>query len=103
MIENKVSSIPLSAIRLGINLEGYNKLIKNVGRMMLIPLWQRREKINEANQTLSKKTMIDALSLIEDLAYEKKAYEPKGLQYHEGPPKGQLLFKTAVVDYLLTN
>ena len=100
-MRGEFSSIPLSAVELGIDMKKYYELARNIKRIDSLSLSQREDILNRANQTLSVRVRFKVLKLVTDMAYDKKVYEIAELPYHEGPPKNQGLFTTAVIDYLL--
>jgi len=94
-----MDSIPLSAVELGLNFKDYEELARNVGRMANIPLsgririLERAEKILLPNKNYEK--------LIMDIAYDPKVFKIAGIEYYKGPPKGEKLFISALVDFLM--
>lgn len=96
-----ITSIPLSALELGLGFQRYEEISRNIGRIGLIPKEARQRIIDMANEKLSNKTKTLGLALIKDMAYDKSVYQLAGLDYSEGPPEEEGLFITAVADYLL--
>ena len=94
-------TIPSSAVELGIDHETYMELAENISLVNLLTMEQREKILREANEKLPEDVFSEACKLAKDLAYERSAYKIAKLPYHEGPPKGQKIFTTAVFDYLL--
>ena len=95
--------LPISATRLGIGFKEYYEIARNILRMKLIPLDQRKEILNRAEKTLPGKLSQDADDLMMAMASEPAVYQLAELEYSKGPPINQKLFSTAIVDYLLNH
>jgi len=99
-----ITSIPKTALELNINLQGYTKLARNVGRMKLLTNKQKEKILDRADKELPKEIFSRAMRLIEDITNDKEVYKIAEIPYSQGPPqKGQRLFTTAVADYFLRN
>ena len=96
-----MESIPLSALELGIDFEGYDKLAHGIGRIGLLLPEQRQRILERADKELPKNIISRANELVVDLSNDKNVYEISGIPYHKGPPEGQKNFTTAIFDYLL--
>lgn len=98
-----LTSIPKLAIDLGMDFKDYVNIAKNIKKMSLIPLEARQGILDRANLELSSELLSSANSLREQMAYDRQVYKIAKLSYAQGPPKGEGLFVTAIVDYLLRN
>jgi len=98
-----INSIPLSAVNLDIDFMGYNKLAQNIKRMKLLTKEQKERILHRADKEIPKEINSKARKLIEDMSYDREVYKIAEIPYHEGPPKNQKLFTTAMADYLLRN
>ena len=96
-----MATIPLSALELGINHKRYEELARNIGRMKLITLEQRKSIIEEADEKLPINLFPTITRLLEDMFYDREVFKIAEIPYHKGPPKNEKLFITAVADYLL--
>ena len=96
-----MESIPLSALELGIDFEGYDDLAQNIRRMRFLSLRERQRILERADKELPENIISRANELREDLSNDKNVYEISGIPYHKGPPEGQKNFTTAIFDYLL--
>src|SRR3989344_7393853 len=96
-----INSIPISAVNFDIDFKEYYELAQNIRRMKFLTKEQRQKILDRADEKLSKDTFHKAKKLIEDMSYDREVYKIAEIPYHEGPPKGQKLFTTAVADYLL--
>jgi hypothetical protein len=96
-----LTSIPVTALELGIDFQGYEELARNIARMNCISERARQERINQANTELSERTKVLALQLIQEMAEDREVYQFAELKYWRGPPEGKALFSSAVADYLL--
>jgi hypothetical protein len=96
-----IDSIPVSALKLGIGFEEYEKVARNIARVRSIPLRARQETLRRAERELPPETINDADKLVWDMADDRAVYKIAGLKYSRGPPPGENLFTTAVLDYLL--
>ncbi len=97
-----INSIPISALRLGIGFDEYEKVARNIARVSLIPPRARQEIVKRADGELAPK-IIDLINeLVMNIAYDRAVFKIAGLKYWRGPPPGENLFSTAVADYLLT-
>lgn len=95
-----METIPLSALELGIDYEGYIELAKNIKVMNLLSP-ERREYIQkEAYEKLPERIFQQTQKLVLDLTYDREVYKIAEIPYHRGPG-GTNLFTTAVDDYLL--
>ncbi len=92
------NSIPVSALKLGIDFQGYEELAQNIKRVSLIPQHKWYGILERADKELNFNQK-DISKLLLDMLYERKLFKIAGLKYHKNPPKG--LFKTALTDYLL--
>ena len=95
-----ITSIPKSALKLGIGFQEYRELSENIHRISLIHRNARQRILDQANKELSDK-INPMLALIRDLADDREVYKIAELSYANGPPEGEGLFITAVADYLL--
>lgn len=86
-----------------LELDNEEVLAQNIGRMQFLTELQRLKILSRADNELPREVYLKAKKLILDLACDKKVYEIAGLPYHEGPPEGEKLFKTAIADFLLRN
>ena len=103
-MKNKmINSIPLSAVNLDIDFKGYNELARNIKRMKLLTKKQKERILDRADKEIPKEINSKARKLIEDMSYDREVYKIAEIPYHEGPPKNQKLFTTAMADYLLRN
>jgi hypothetical protein len=96
-----METIPVAAVRLGINFDTYEDVARNIIRMKAVSKLTRQEIIDRANNKSSLDTRLLALILIENMADDREVYKLAELDYGRGPPEGEALFTTAVVDYLL--
>lgn len=96
-----ITSIPLSALKLRIDFQGYRELSENIHRVSLISKDERQRILEIADKELSSKVQSCVFDLQYDMAYDKEVYKIAGLNYGGGPPKGEKLFITAIADYLL--
>jgi len=96
-----MESIPVSALELGIDFEGYDDLAQNIERMGFLIPEQRQRILKRVDKELPENIIFRANELIDDLFNDRNAYEIAGIPYHEGSPEGQQIFTTAVFDYLL--
>lgn len=93
--------LPVSAAKLGIDLYGYEDLIKGIEKIVKMPLAEREKILWRASQEIPYEVIVIAIELVDDLASEKEAYEYAGIPYSKGPPEEESIFTTAVADYLL--
>ena len=96
-----INSIPLSALKLRIDFQGYRKLSENIHRMSLISKNERQKILEIADKELSSKVQSCAFDLQYDMADDREVYKIAGLSYANGPPEREKLFITAIADYLL--
>jgi len=96
-----ITSIPLSAFKLGIDFQGYKELAENIHRMSLISRDKRQGILEIADKELSRKVQGCIFDLQYDMASDREVYKIAGLNYANGPPEGEKLFITAIADYLL--
>ncbi len=101
MINKEVNSIPLVAVELEIDFQGYEDIAKNISRMKNIPKSKRENILARANKKISKDIRKKVNKLLEFMAYDKEVYRIAEIPYHLGPPKDEGLFITAIADYLL--
>ncbi len=86
---------------LGLKPRDYYKIAYNIKKMQSLDLETRKKFIEKANQILTQEEIRAALKLIISMAYDKDIYEITGLNYSEGPPEEEVLFSSAVAEYLL--
>ena len=98
-----ITSIPASALELGIDFQEYEKISRNIRRIRLIPKEARQRILDMANEKLCNKTRTLGLALIKDMAYDRIVYRLAGLSYADGPPERGGLFITSLADHLLRN
>lgn len=98
-----VTSMPPPVSKLGLSLEDYFNIAKNIGIVSLLSKDARQKILDRANEELSAELRRKSKPLIEKMAYDRQVYEIAGLNYAKGPPEGEGLFITAVADYLLRN
>ena len=82
-----ITSMPVSALELGIGFQEYEKISRNIGRIKLIQKEARQRILDMANERLCNKTRTLGLALMKDMAYDKQVYTLAGLSYADGPQK----------------
>jgi len=98
-----ITLIPVSAVKLGIDIEGYEKLAQNIERMKSLDRGQRQEILEKAQRDLPN---IDdeVRTLLNYLYHDREVYKIANLPYWKGPPaEKERFFITGVADYLLRN
>ncbi|MFH1801527.1 MAG: hypothetical protein ABH804_01700 [archaeon] len=90
-----------SMVELGIGFEEYDSIARNIRRVSLIPLHKRIKILEDGNERISDETKLKIKNLLLDMAYDKRVYDLAEINYSKGPPKGEGLFITAIVDYFL--
>ena len=100
-----MNSIPISAMKLGIDFEDYEKLGRNIQRIKAISLIARQSILEKADETfpleLREIILPKVRQLRRDMEYDRGIYTLTGIKYKDGPPEGEKLFITAIADYLL--
>ena len=76
-----LTTIPISALEIGIDFEGYVEVAKNIGRMLIIPLWKRKKILEEADKKLPKDINKKIRRVILDMANDKEVYNIAGIPY----------------------
>ncbi|VVB83137.1 Uncharacterised protein [uncultured archaeon] len=96
-----MESIPLSAWNLGIGFEEYPVLARNISRMKNISKRAREEILSQGEEQFSEEQWKLISKLQEDMADDREVYKLAELDYWRGPPEGEKLFITSIVDYIL--
>jgi|TARA_B100001971_G_C18056776_1_gene465744 hypothetical protein len=97
-----ITSIPAEISQLGLNLEDYVNIAKNITRILNMPKNKWQNILDRANLELSPKLRTIALPLVTSMAYDRGFFKEAGFPYSNGPPV-QGCFITALSDYLLRN
>lgn len=97
-----ITSIPLEAYLLGLNIQDYKNIARNVNRILLIAEDKLQKILEKAQKELPLKINTIARSLIESMAYDKEFYQAAKIDDSKGPPIPGC-FTIALVDYLLRN
>lgn len=99
-----MDSVPVSAVDLNLSFEEYEEIARNIGlRMPLISRYSRDAILERANHSGLIKHFEEICKLQEDMCNDKEVYRIAGLKYWKGPPAGENLFMTGIIDYLLRN
>lgn len=96
-------TIPKATLDLGIGSEDYAAIAKNINRIKYISKDARKSILQRGNEYFSQQEIKTIKELLEEMAYDRKVYELAELDYSRGPPQGESLFITGIVDYLLRN
>jgi len=97
-----ISSIPKSAQELGFSFQDYEKLAKNLTRILNMPQEKWQNILDEANKTFPERIKRLGIKLICDICYDREFFRESGYLYHEGSPI-QGCLTTNLADYLLRN
>jgi len=96
-----ISSIPVSAVNLGIDFKGYEELAKNIREIACLKIEDRQKFLDIANITFSRETNLKINKLVFDMADDREFYKLANMDYVRGPPEGEAIFTTTVIYYLL--
>jgi hypothetical protein len=100
-----MASMPKSAQEFGMSTKEYGELGRNVSRMLAISLYNRKIILSRFDKIIPEEIRWELRPKInklkEDIQYENAFYEFANIPYHLGPPEGQKLFSTAIIDFLL--
>jgi hypothetical protein len=97
-----MDSIAVSAVKLGIDFQGYEEVARNIQRIDLISLVARQNILERGMEELPLSTRIKICNLVDDMGDDREFSKIAGLNY-SNPPRGQKLFVTSITDYLLRN
>ena len=99
-----ITSIPVSALELGISFNEFPKLAKNVRRMKYLTKWQRQEILERGDREFPKEVIPKIMKLIKDIScYDKEFCKVAEIPYDKGRSDMVELSGTGVTDYLLRN
>ena len=96
-----MESIPKSALNLMLGFKEYEEIARNINRISLISMESRKEILRKGDETFSHGLIERIFRLQEDMAYDREVYRLAGLDYSRGPPEGEQLFISGIVDYLV--
>ena len=96
-----MNSVPTEIIQLGLGFDDYDRIAKNVKRVLdMQSAWGRI--LDRANSELSDEVSAIGTKLPLAMASDREFFEVAGLPYADGIPE-QGCFTVAVADYLLRN
>jgi len=96
-----LTSIPILALKLGIGFKEYEEVAENIKKVSLISKFDRQKILERANKEFPDELKNKISDLVYLMADDRQVYKIAELKYSDGPPKGENLFTTSLVDYLL--
>ncbi len=98
-----ITSIPESALELGINKKEYIEIARNTKRISNIPKSKRQNIIKRANEELSGRLRIMIDGLKKDIFYDKEFNKIAELDYSGKYSEEENKLTAGIVDYFLRN
>jgi hypothetical protein len=96
-----ITSIPIELSKLGLEVEDYRGIARNVNRILTMPRSKWERILRRINSELSVEVRTKAKPLVEIIANDREFYKEANLPYHEDTPQGCIT--VALADYLLRN
>lgn len=97
-----MDSAPIQIIQLGLEIDAYSEMARNVGRMLNTSRDARQRILERANSDLSAKVKRIATQLPMAMAHDREFFKEAGLDYCSKSP-GEGCLTVSVADYLLRN
>jgi hypothetical protein len=97
-----MDSVPVEIVRLGLGIDDYVVMVRNVKRVLNISEDGRKRILSRADKELSDEVRMIAITLSEGMCHDGEFFREAGFKYANGPPARDC-FITSVADYLLRN
>ena len=99
---NKMDSVPVEIVRLGLGVDDYVAMARNVRRILNVDKTAWEKILDRANEEFSDEARVTAMGLSVAMCYDREFFREAGFKYANGPPVSGC-FITAIADYLLRN